>query len=78
MADRLRLIRLPQLKNRLGGVGTSTVYGWLNDPEIALPRPIRIGPRAVAWIENEVEDWIANRAAKRDAETALTESGRAP
>ena len=77
-ATQTRLIRLPQLKERLGGIGTSTVYGWLSDPEVGLPRPIRIGSRAVAWVEAEIDEWVANRAAERDAVAALTESGRAP
>lgn len=35
-----------------------------------LPPPIRIsdGGRSVAWIKKELDDWLASRIAKRDAD----------
>jgi prophage regulatory protein len=30
------------------------------------PRPVKIGLRSVAWIEDEVDDWIRSRVAARD------------
>jgi prophage regulatory protein len=35
------------------------------------PRRVRVGPGRVAWLESEVVDWIAARAAER--EPALTD-----
>jgi prophage regulatory protein len=29
------------------------------------PAPVHLGGRRVAWIEDEVDDWIAERAAER-------------
>lgn len=29
-------------------------------------KPIRLGPRAVAWIKSEVDDWMEARKAERD------------
>jgi prophage regulatory protein len=37
------------------------------------PRPIRIAPRAVAWIEGEIDDWIERRI-----ELSRTAKSRAP
>jgi prophage regulatory protein len=34
------------------------------------PRPIRIGPKAVAWIQSEVDAWLRARIAERDARIA--------
>jgi len=36
------------------------------------PRSIHLGPNRVAWIESEIDDWIAARVAAReqDADTA--------
>ena len=38
------------------------------------PRPVRLGPGALAFVESEIEEWlqqrIAERDAKRDAEPA--------
>ena len=30
------------------------------------PRPTKLGPRAVAWVESEVDAWIDARIAERD------------
>jgi prophage regulatory protein len=32
------------------------------------PRPVSLGGRAVAWVESEVDGWMAERLAARDAE----------
>lgn len=57
-----RLIRVREVM-ALTGKSRSAVYA---DP--TFPRPVRIGVRAVAWFETEVEAWLAERAAERDAE----------
>jgi prophage regulatory protein len=31
------------------------------------PRPIAVSDRRVAWIESEIDEWLADRAAERDA-----------
>lgn len=51
----LKLIRLPQVKE-LTGKGRSSIYG-----DDTFPDPIKIGPRASAWIEHEVFEWINER-----------------
>jgi prophage regulatory protein len=33
----------------------------------SFPRPVRIGKRAVGWVESEVDGWIEARIAERDA-----------
>lgn len=30
------------------------------------PRPVKLGPRASAWVSTEVQQWIADRIAERD------------
>ncbi|GGG52598.1 hypothetical protein GCM10010964_44670 [Caldovatus sediminis] len=30
------------------------------------PRRVTLGPRAVGWLESEINQWIAKRAAERD------------
>jgi len=34
------------------------------------PRPVKVGENRNAWIESEVDAWIAARIAERDAEAA--------
>ena len=30
------------------------------------PKPVKIGPRAIAWFEDEIIEWQQQRAAERD------------
>ncbi|HET6912336.1 MAG TPA: AlpA family transcriptional regulator [Rhodanobacteraceae bacterium] len=60
----LVLLRLPQVKAQTG-LSRSELYR-----RIALgsfPAPIKIGARASAWSSVEIERWIAERIAQRDA-----------
>jgi prophage regulatory protein len=41
------------------GLSRSTIYARMKDG--TFPAPIRIGPRAVAWIESDIEAWQAAR-----------------
>jgi prophage regulatory protein len=42
------------------------------------PRPIPISDRRVAWLESEIDAWIADRAAERDCQGVLSRSNTAP
>ena len=54
-----RLIKLPEVAE-ITSKSRSAIYG---DP--TFPRPVKIGPRASAWVESEVYDWIESRIAER-------------
>lgn len=61
------LIRMEELRRRLGGAGRSTVYDMIDGG--LLPKPTRYGPRAVGWVEDRIDRLIAARiAGKSDAE----------
>lgn len=62
-----RLIRLPAVKARVD-LSKSSIYQMVR--EGAFPRPIKIGPRACAWLEDEVDAWIEDRIAQRDGDAA--------
>lgn len=53
-----RLIRLPEVQHRVG-LGRSTIYRWMAAGKF--PKPVQLGSYAVAWTEDEVEAWIADR-----------------
>ena len=53
-----RLIRLKEVMNRVG-LGRSTIYRWMDEGKF--PRPVRLGPRSVAWYEKDIEGWISDR-----------------
>ncbi len=61
-----RIIRRRELESRVG-LSRSTIYAKLNgtrpgelDP--TFPKPIKLGPKAVGWIESEIEAWLASQA----------------
>ena len=49
------LIRLPEVLRRVG-LGRSSVYRLIS--EHRFPTPIKIGPRASAWVEGEIDVWV--------------------
>ena len=56
-----RLLRLDAVRE-ITGLSRSTIYA-----DLAFPRPVKIGERAVAWLEDEIRDWIETRVAAREA-----------
>jgi len=57
--------REPQ-RRAITGVSTSSWYE-LQAKGLA-PRPIRLGgPRSVGWLVSELEEWVEQRRAERDA-----------
>lgn len=61
------LLRKQAVKARFGIRADSTLYEWMAAG--SFPKPIKIGPRAVAWVESELDAWERQRIAERD--TAL-------
>jgi prophage regulatory protein len=58
-----RLIRLPEVKLRTG-LARSSIYRMMDDG--TFPSPRKLGPRAVAWLVNDIDAWIDSRPAKPD------------
>ncbi len=56
--EKLSILRRKQVEKRTG-LSRSTIY--LRIQEGAFPRPIKLGARAVGWLENEIEAWLATR-----------------
>lgn len=65
-----QIIRLPELK-KLSGLSRSSIYARLNRAskffDETFPRPVPLGARAVGFSRREVEKWISERIAARDA-----------
>ena len=53
-----RVLRFPKCKPARGCRGTRSPHRW---PAAASPEPVRLGSRAVGWIESEVDEWIRRR-----------------
>ena len=52
------ILRRPQVEARTG-LSRSTLYQYIQGG--LFPRPVSLGPRAVGWLESEVNAWIAAR-----------------
>ncbi|EAO8774590.1 AlpA family transcriptional regulator [Salmonella enterica] len=61
------LIRMPEAKRRTG-YGKAWIYKLISQGRF--PAPVKIGSRAVAFVESEVDEWIAERIAARDKKAA--------
>ena len=69
-----RFIRFPEVMNRTG-YGRTSIYRKMEDGDF--PKSVKLGgppkdpsvfdSRAVAWIEDEVEQWIESRIEERDS-----------
>ena len=69
-----RLIRLPEVLSRTG-YGRTSIYRKMEDG--SFPRSVKLGgppldpsvfdSRAIAWIEEEVDQWIESRIEERDS-----------
>lgn len=50
-----RFIRLPEVMNKTG-YGRAWIYKLISDGRF--PEPVKIGVRAVAFVESEVDQWM--------------------
>lgn len=48
------------------GISTSTLYRLIKSGQF--PQAVKTSERAVAWIENEVAEWIETRIFERDSQ----------
>ena len=55
-----RIIRLDAAKDRTG-LSRSAIY----DPNTKFPKSVKLSPRAVGWVEAEVDEWVQARIADR-------------
>lgn len=65
MNQPLRALRLQEVERRTG-LTRPTIYRRAKDG--TFPKPIRLGGNSSGWIESEIEAWLADRVAQRDAQ----------
>ncbi|MGI9568248.1 MAG: AlpA family transcriptional regulator [Desulfobulbia bacterium] len=51
----IKLLRLPQVVEKIG-LKRSQIYLLMGEGRF--PKPLRLGPRAVAWRLDEIDEWI--------------------
>jgi prophage regulatory protein len=57
-APERRLLRLPEVRQKVG-LSRSAIYKLISEGQF--PRQISIGPRSVAWCQQDLERWIEER-----------------
>lgn len=50
-----KIIRRKEVEARIG-LACSTIYAMIADNKF--PRPVRIGRRAVGWLEEDIQNWL--------------------
>ena len=58
----LKVLRLPDVINRVG-LKRASIYQRMQTG--SFPKPVPLGPRAVGWLEHEVEAWLAECVQRR-------------
>ena len=56
--DDVSFWRLPEVK-AVTGLSKTSLYALIR--EKSFPAPVRLGPRAVAWVRSEIRQWAAER-----------------
>ena len=57
----MQVLRLKKLME-VSGLSRSTIYDLMKAG--TFPKPLKLGPRAVGWLQSDVEAWLSG---KRDA-----------
>ncbi|MGQ7262921.1 helix-turn-helix transcriptional regulator [Vreelandella sp. V005] len=63
----VKLIRIKAVMERTG-LARSTIYKYISLGQF--PQPIKLGTRAVAWVESEIDTWINDSIRRRDEDAA--------
>lgn len=52
------------------GLGQSTIYRMIANGKF--PKPFELVPGRTAWIESDIDDWLAERSGKQPAGVSAT------
>ena len=72
----MKIIRRKPAAKKVG-VEPITVDRWSHDPKYAhlnFPKPIPLGDNSVGYVEEEIDEWLAARAAARAAKRSEGEA----
>ena len=66
-----RLIRRKEVQEKTG-LGASSIYAMMKSGDF--PQCLNLSERRVAWIESDVDSWVADRIAKHKANIVTMEA----
>jgi len=58
----IRILRLPEVITRVG-LRRASIYAYI--AQSVFPKQISLGPRAVGWLEHEIDAWLLVRIQAR-------------
>jgi prophage regulatory protein len=70
MSDAITQRRLVSKADVLDQIPFSIATMWREIAAGRFPKPVRIGARRIAFFQDEVDAWLANRVIERDAKAA--------
>lgn len=59
-----KILKLPEVMNKTG-LSRSTIYDLM--AKRLFPKSVKLGERAVGWLEAEVDGWIESKIMQRSA-----------
>jgi prophage regulatory protein len=62
VSSKEKFLRLDDVRARTG-LSRSTIYAYVKSERF--PAPVPLSERCVAWIESEIDNWIADRISSR-------------
>ena len=62
----MRILKFDELKSRKG-IPYSRVHIGRLEAQGNFPSRVRLGPGRVGWVETEIDSWLVERVARRDA-----------
>ena len=63
------MIKLKEVQ-KLTGLSRSSIYAYIDKG--LFPAQVKLGERCVAWVDNEVEEWVLSKVLARDAANSST------
>lgn len=68
-----RLIRRKEVQAKTG-LGTSSIYALMKQGKF--PQSLKLSERRVAWVESDVDQWVAERIASHETSIATMEDSQ--
>lgn len=62
----MKILRIKDVISKVS-LGQSTIYRMIAQGDF--PKPIPLAPNRVGWVESEINEWLAERAAMRMTST---------
>ena len=61
----MRIMRLKEITEKTG-LAKSTIYNLISQGKF--PKQIDLGARSVGWVDTEIEEWLEEKVAHRNAQ----------